>query len=341
MKASKDQIERALDSVPPDIRLFLLYGPDDAGSRALAKRLERAVGSDAERVDLDGATLKADPARLADEAASISLFGDKRHIRVSLSGDEAMPAIEALLSGDAAGNPVVAIAGALKPSSALLKLALAHNAALAFASYPPDAGEAERIVAALGRENGLRLSPDAARRIVAIAANDRAVMAREVEKLALYLDAAPDRPREADIDGLDHISAGNGDGELSRLVDAVLEGNSAQVASEITALGEEGIEGIPLIRAMNKRVQLLVRLSAQMAGGASAQAAVASVGKALFWKEQAPVTRQLGRWSAQRIAIVATRLLDAERAIKASGSPGTILANAELIAISRAAGRGR
>jgi DNA polymerase III subunit delta len=341
VKASKDQIERALDGAQPDIRLFLLYGPDEAGSRTLAKRLERAMGSAAERVDLDGSTLKTDPARLADEAASISLFGDKRHIRLALSGDEAMPAIEALLGGDAAGNPVVAIAGALKPTSALLKRALADKRVLAFASYPPDAGEAERIVAALGRENGLRLSPDAARRIAAIAASDRAVMAREVEKLALYLDAGPDRPREADLDVLDQISAGNGDGELSRLVDAVLEGNAALVSSEMAALSEEGIEGIPLIRAVNKRVHLLVRLSAQMATGASAPAAVASVGKALFWKEQAPVTRQLGRWSPERIAIVATRLLDAERAIKASGSLGTILANAELIAISRAAGRGR
>jgi DNA polymerase III subunit delta len=341
VKASKDQVERALDSPGADIRLFLLYGPDEAGSRTLAKRLERAMGSEAERVDLDGATLKADPARLADEAASISLFGDRRHIRLSLSGDEAMPAIEALLESDAAGNPVVIIAGALKPTSALLKRALADKAALAFASYPPDAGEAERIVMALGRENGLRLSPDAARRIATISASDRAVMAREVEKLGLYLDAAPDRPREADLDVLDLISAGNGDGELSRLVDAVLDGNAALASSEMAALSEDGIEGIPLIRAINKRVQLLVRLSAQMADGATAQAAVASVGKALFWKEQGPVTRQLGRWSAQRIAIVATRLLDAERAIKASGSPGTLLANAELIAISRAANRGR
>ena len=36
------------------------------------------MGAEAERVDLSGAELKADPARLADEAASISLFGGAR-----------------------------------------------------------------------------------------------------------------------------------------------------------------------------------------------------------------------------------------------------------------------
>ena len=75
MKANKGQIERAFDAPDGSFRLFLLYGPDDASSRALLPRLVRALGPDAEKVELDGPTLKADPARLADEAASFSLFG--------------------------------------------------------------------------------------------------------------------------------------------------------------------------------------------------------------------------------------------------------------------------
>ena len=38
-----------------------IYGPDEAESRVLAQRLERAMGSGAERVDMEGAMLKADP----------------------------------------------------------------------------------------------------------------------------------------------------------------------------------------------------------------------------------------------------------------------------------------
>ena len=87
MKVKEPQITKALDNPDGTVRLYLLYGPDDSGSRALAARLERAMGPDAERIDLDGATLKEDPARLADEAASFSLFGDKRHIRVT-GGDD-------------------------------------------------------------------------------------------------------------------------------------------------------------------------------------------------------------------------------------------------------------
>lgn len=341
MKASKDQIERALDAGGGDYRLFLLYGPDEAGSLALAKRLDRAVGSAATRIDLDGGALKSDPARLADEAASLSLFGDRQHIRVTISNEDALPAIEALLSVPSANNPVVIIAGTLKPASATLKAVLTHKAALAFISYVPEGAEAERIVSTLGREQGLRLSQEAARRILTISAGDRSIMAREIEKFALFLDAAPDRPKEADIDALDKISAGNGEGELSRLIDAVLDGNSALVSSEAAALAEEGIEGIALLRAFTRRVQMLVRMRAEMAGGASASSVVESAGKSLFWKDKAAVSRQLSRWSAERIAVVATRLLAAERAIKAVGSAGPMLAEVELIAISRAAGRAR
>ena len=66
MKANKAQIERAL-AAPADTRFFLLHGPDESGSRALAKRLAVAMGEDAERIDLSGGEVKADPARLADE----------------------------------------------------------------------------------------------------------------------------------------------------------------------------------------------------------------------------------------------------------------------------------
>ena len=104
MKADAAQVARALDKPDPALRLILLYGPDESGSRALASRVDKALGADAERIDLSGSQLKGDPARLADEAASISLFGGARHIRVDPAGDEAIEAVEALLEAPSAGN---------------------------------------------------------------------------------------------------------------------------------------------------------------------------------------------------------------------------------------------
>lgn len=341
MKANLDQMSRALDAPRPEIRLFLLHGPDESGSTALFKRLERAMGPDAERIDLETSALKADPALLCDEAASFSLFGGKRYIRIQPAGEEAVPAIEALLSGEVSENPVVAIAGQLRPSSALLKLALDHPAALAFASYAPEGAQADRVAETLAREAGLRIDRETARAIAQGAGNDRSIMALEVEKLALFLDAAPDRPRDAGRDAYDEINADSSEGGLSVLVDAVMDGRPAQAAQEMARLAQEGMRDIPLIRAVAKRVQLLASLRSEMDGGSPVAAVMASSGKSIFWKEKEVVTRQLSRWDGARLATAAGRLLAAERAIKSSGSAGSVMADAELIAISRVAARAR
>lgn len=339
MKANRPQVERALKAPSGDLRFLLLHGPDEAGSRALARMLGEALPKDAERIDLSGAELKADPARLADEAASISLFGGARYIVVEAAGDEVTAAAEALLSAPAAGNPVAIVAGALKPSSRLLKLALAEPRVLAFASYVPDAREAERLVLDLGRQRGLAMTPDIGRRVADAAGGNRAVVERELDKFALYLDASPERPRPLEHDTLDLIGAGSELGDLSRLVDSTAGGNAAQLEAELLRLSGEGINGIALIRAMLRRLFLLARLRAEVERGNSVDAVMTSQGKSLFWKEKPAVAQQLGRWTSELLAKAISRLLDAERQVKAPGALGSVAVAEELFAICRQAAR--
>ena len=341
MKANANEIARALDAANGPVRFFLLYGPDEAGSAALARRLERAMGQEAERIDLDGSTLKADPARLVDEAASISLFGGRRWIRIQPAGDEIAAAVASLLDADMAGNPVVALAGALKPSSPLVKLALDDKLALAHPSYVPDARDAAQIAETLAREAGLRLPRDLGRTLAISCSNDRSIMAQEIEKLALYLDAAPDRPAEATAEALEAIGASNPDGELSKLVDAIMGGQPGRVGAEIARLGQSGIAGIPVLRALFRRLILLAALRRDIDGGQSPAAAVEARGKAIFFKEKPAITDQASRWPADRLAALADKLLAAERSLKSSGTAGDILAEAEMLTISRFAARRR
>ena len=337
MKVKEPQIGRALDAPDGTIRLFLLYGPDDAGSRVLASRLERAMGPDAERIDLDGATLKDDPARLADEAASFSLFGGKRHIRVN-GGDECAAAVGALLQAEAAENPVVLIAGALKPSSALLKLALDHPAVMACQNFQPEGRNAEELAVQIARTYGVRLGVGVATALSANSLGDRAVLEREIEKLALYLDAAPDRPREASTDAWDMIGAGLEAADTAALVDAVMNGDLPGVARELGEI-ETGGDWIPALRALQRRIALLARLRSEVEAGKSPGAVMAASGKSLFWKEKDAVGRQLARWNAVRLAIAHTRLFGSEGAMMASGTAGAVIAAEELIAIARVAER--
>ena len=84
MKATRPEIERAL-AAPGDIRLFLLHGPDEGASRALARRLADALGPEAEArqrrwVDESLAALDA----LPDEQLSLDNRIDKQIARTQL-----------------------------------------------------------------------------------------------------------------------------------------------------------------------------------------------------------------------------------------------------------------
>ncbi|MGZ8312265.1 MAG: DNA polymerase III subunit delta [Allosphingosinicella sp.] len=340
MKANRAQVERAL-AAPADTRLFLLHGPDEAGSRGLLKKLAGAMGSGAERIDLTGAELKADPARLTDEAAAISMFGDARWVLVEQAGDEILAAVEALIEAPAAGNPVAVVAGALKPASKLLKLALASPQAVAFASYLPDARDADRLVLELARAHGLSMRSDVARRIADGAGGNRSVIEQELGKYALYLDAAPGAPRPLEHEAVDAIGADADEGDLSRLVNSVAGGDPAALEVEIVRLRAEGQEGITLIRSVLRRLALLARLRAEVEQGNSVSAVMASAGKSLFWKEKDEVERQVGRWPSALVAKAISRLVEAEREVMRPGGPGIVAADAEMFAISRQAARMR
>lgn len=340
MKASEAQIRARLDKPGPDIRLFLLHGPDEAGANELAARLGRAMGEDAERVDVEGGQLSGAPGRLAEEAASMSLFGGARFVRVSGIDDSATEAVRLLLDAAVAGNPVVAVGGTLKGTGRLLKLVLASPAAMAHACYVPDARNASQLAAGIARENGLRLVGGTAERLAALSGGDRAVLAREIEKLSLYLDAAPDRPREAGMAALEAIGADLGEAEMFGAIEAVVEGRVSEIGVELARLDQAGVSAIPLLRQLVRRLMSLAEMRGDMDRGASADEVVKKY--RVFFKEEMSTKAALRRWSSATLARAVDRVREAERAVtRGGGNAGSVLAEAALTTLARAAARGR
>lgn len=335
MKGNIAQFRAAIDRRAPDIRLYLLYGADIAGAEEWASRLARSMGPHAERVDLDPAALRADPAVLATEAASTSLFASARYIRIAGIGDESAESVAMLLGAANAGNPVVALGPGLKNTGKLAKLALAAPNALVMACYVPNADEAERLAVAIGQEHGLRLSRDAAGQIAAAAANDRAIMTREIEKLATFLDAAPERPVAADAQSWQAIGADLGDAELWRATDALLDGRLDQLGTELNRLTGAGGSAIPLLRGIVRRLMTLAELRADVDKGGAA--ATVMERHHIHIRERAVTGRALRHWSPQRISTVIQQLRNAERAAMLAGNAGAVLSDAACLAVARVA----
>ena len=336
MKASKGSIARSLDQPDAKIRFYLFHGPDDAQSRALGQRLVEALG--ASRFVISGGALKSDPALLADEAGAMNLFGGTRVVWVEPAGDEIAAGVAALLEANAAESPVVAIAGALRKTSALLKQAEAAPDALVYAAYAPEGADAERMVAEVGRRYGLKISAPVAARVADSCGNDQAIVAQELQKLALYIDASPQAPKELDHDAIDAIGADLPEGEVLHLADLALAGRLRDLAAELGQL-PRGAEGIPVVRALQRRLLQLAPARARVERGESPDAIMTSLGRTLFWKDKPLVGRLLSLWDSRRLATVAERAAKLEHALIFSDVPNQEALGEELIAIARAAGR--
>jgi DNA polymerase III subunit delta len=337
VKTSKSAIFRAVDQPDPSVRFYLLHGPDEAQSRALAERLQTALG--ASRSVLAGGAIRSDPALLADEAGAMSLFDGKRLIWVEPAGDEIAPAVESLLAAGAAESATVAIAGDLRKTSALLKLAEAAPDVVSFKSYVPEGQDAQRMVMDLGRRAGLKVEPAVAARIADACGNDQAIVSRELEKYALYVDASPQSPKALDHDAVDAVGADVPEGELLHLADLALAGKIEQLSQELARL-PAGFEAIPVVRSLQRRLLMLAPARARVEQGERGDAVMTSVGRALFWKDKPLFESLLQQWTADDLARVAARAGMLERSLIFSSAPGDAMLGEELLAIARAA-RGR
>ena len=335
MKSNPKTLARTLDNPDPQIRLYLFHGYDPAQSRAHGERLLKGLAAEKEAITVS--TLKGDAAALADEAGAIGLFGGKRALWIEPAGEEIAEAVEALLQAPAAESPTIALAGALKKSSRLLQLAEAHPLALAHQSYELGERDTERLVEELAAAEGLRLAPGIAGRIGVAANGERGVIVQELTKLALYVGASPESPALLDSEALEAVGTGS-EGDWIHLGDAALGGDIAIVAEELSRI--PGVEPITLIRAIQRRLLMLVPLRARVDQGRRPHDVVTSAGKSVFFKEKELVTKLLSMWDSPALARAAERVGRLERELMRSDSPPDVEAlGEELVAIARTARR--
>ncbi len=339
MKATRRDIAGALDRPAEHIRFYLFYGPDESQSRGHAERLLAGLG--AERFVLAGGALKSDPALLADEAGAMSLFGGKRAIWVEPAGEEIAVGVEALLASPAGESVVIAIAGALRKTSALLKMAEASREALTYASYPLEGGDAEQMIIALGRTEGLRVERSVAARLAEACGKDRGIAAQELAKLATFLSASPNSPKDLNHDALDAVGADLAEADLMRLADLALAGDIDTLSEELSRQ-PHGSDAIPVLRSLQRRLITVIPLRSRVERGERPDAVMKSLGKSLFFKDEPFVGKVLRRWDAAGLATVAERVGKLERRLMSPAPPPALEAlGEELLAIARVAHRGR
>src|SRR3990167_4235317 len=154
----------------------------------------------------------------------MSLFSPARVIRADLAGsaDDSLAAVEALLAADTVINPVIATGASVTAKSKLVKLVEGSDHAVAAICYQPDRRALVGIAMAAGQEQGLRIANADAQLLVDLVSGDQALMRREIEKMALYLDAGPDRQRQVTAVDIAALGAATHEEDVSECINVAL-----------------------------------------------------------------------------------------------------------------------
>jgi DNA polymerase III subunit delta len=335
MKLKTADTQKALRQLPPGIRAVLVFGPDEALVRDRSKRIGRQIVADLKDPfnvsELSGADLNSEPSRLLDEASALSLMGGARLVRVSGASDSVLEALMAALEHPAAQSLMILTAGELTPKSKLRSFAEKRADVLAMACYPEDA---RSLIAMLSEEagaQGYRLASDAAQLLLSASGGERDIARQELTKVLTYIN----RPgAEVTAAEAQDIVAHFGGADFEDLVAAVCGGKAEAADAQVSRLMSEGTNGIAMLRAVARRLWMLIAAQAAMANGQSAREVADKLFGAMAWKQAPAFLSQLDRWSAARCDAGLARLSQAERDSKITGAAADLIAARALLALS-------
>jgi DNA polymerase-3 subunit delta len=315
---------------PSSCRVVLLYGDDAGMIRQRADTLTRSAAGSLDDPFRIAELSRDEISALAHEAASVSLTGGRRVVRVRDVTDAALDAVKAILSG--AAEALVVLEGPALPARSKLRALLDPAPdGVAIGCYPEEGRALEDTIRQTLGAAAVGIDREALAWLSGQLGSDQVFTRAELEKLALYVG-----PRgRVDLDAAMHCV---GDAAGLSLDDALFAATAGDVATADRALAvsiAEGATPVGILRGGLMHLQRLYRARLLVEGGMSAPEATRAARPPLIYRRTAAFTKALTQWSSAALAAGMLRLSQAELACKHTGAPDETLARHALLAIAR------
>ena len=319
-------------AAPGNARVVLFFGDDAGMIRNRSNKLVFAVAGaldDPFRVselERDGL------GRIVDEMASRPLTGGRRVVRVRDAGDGAVAAVMTALSRDSDSLLVLEAAG-LAARSKLRGVVEKAAEGVAIGCYALEGAALEQMISQTLAQVEVSVEREAQTWLAGQLGADQVVTRAELEKLALYVgvggrvDLAAAQVCVGDLAGLS-------------VDDALFAATSGDVRATDRALElaiAEGVNAVAVLRATLLHLQRLQRARAIVTQGASAGEATKAARPPVFFRREAEFGQALRIWSDEALQTVCSRVWEAERACKRTGSPADTLARSIVLGIAQRA----
>jgi DNA polymerase-3 subunit delta len=338
MIVKSHEADRYAANPPKGLMAALVYGPDAGLVQERAEKLLKSVVPDLTDPfnvsDLSETVLLADPARLSDEAAAISMMGGRRVVRVRGAGNDLAELFESLLddpvlnSGGAA--LVVVEAGDLAKTGALRKLFDGHKTAAALQCYPDSVRDLGDVVRDALRAEGLSITPEALEDAVGRLGSDRGVTRREIEKLLLYMHGH----KQVTLEDVRAVMGDETEARSESACDAAGNGDLAKLDRELERLWVSDTNPAQVLRSAMGHFQKLIQAREGAQRGESIDNVMKRLRPPVHFSRATSFKVQAQRWSSDRLGDALDMLLDAEAMTRTTGVPAEAVTGRTLMNIA-------
>jgi len=304
---------------PPDgLVAALLYGPDQGLVRERADRLAKTACPDLRdpfRVsELDEAAILSDHARLADEAAALSMTGGRRVVRVRSAGNSLANLFGAWLEETQGDALVVVEAGDLAKGTSLREIFEEAKNAAAIACYPDSADNLAQLVRGALKAEKVAIADDALAEAVSLLGTDRGMTRQQIEKLALYARGS-DR---LDIRDIRAVMGDEAEARAEEVCDAAGEGDWIRLDRALERLWAANVSPVGILRVAMAHFQ---RLALAKSGPEQNIETIMKRRPAIHFTRASSFRAQARRWSARRLQETLDLLLETEALAKTTAVP--------------------
>lgn len=315
------EADRYAANPPKKLVAALIFGPDTGLVRERAEAMLKSVVEDLNdpfRVaDLDNSILTQDGARLADEAAALSMLGGRRVVRVRDAGNGLARLFDGFLDADAEGALVVVEAGDLPKSSALRKVFEEADNAAAIPCYPDTARDLSDVVRDAMKKAGIAITPDALEEAVSRLGSDRGVTRREIEKLALY---AHDK-KKIDAEDVIAILGDEADTRTEEAAFAAGSGDIARLDLALERLTAAETQVSTILRGAMGHFQRVLTTKLSVDRGETVDGAMRKFFPPIHFSRVASFKAQVQRWTEPRLLDALDMLFEAEALSRTTAVP--------------------
>jgi len=329
------QFSSYLKTPDNDIRVFLVYGPDEGLVRERAKLISLTVLQTLDDpfcyAEIEAGNLDGDPARLRDEIEAISMMGGDRVVRLRGAGNVHAKLIQSVLDADFSNTLLIIEAGDIKKTTALVKSITGLSMGASLACYHDKAQDVGSLIRDVLGEAGLSLTSDATDYLRKNLGSDRSISRQELDKLVLY------KGSDEDPISLDDAKAVIGDSSAESVfdvIDATLLGNLPALELTLNKAFFAGESAITFLRLAQGQLKQLHKAASFSGNGVPLSVATKKAGIPPFNQKKAEA--QIGRRGAQHFAQCLEIILKAEMECKTTGAPAETLCRRALLRVCMA-----